>query len=144
MTAAAATHLVVRHASAGDTSAWHGDDRLRPLDERGCRQAVALAGVLASFRAARLVSSPYVRCTATLEPAAGRLGLPLEESELLAEGSTARDVLDVLARGDRIAVCSHGDVLEALLGRSGAKGSARLVRLVGGRLEELEYLPPGA
>ena len=38
--------LVVRHASAGDRSRWKGDDRLRPLDRRGRRQAEGLVTVL--------------------------------------------------------------------------------------------------
>jgi 8-oxo-(d)GTP phosphatase len=140
------THVVVRHASAGDRRAWHGDDRLRPLDDRGRRQAGALGDTLARLAVARLVSSPYARCTETLEPAAQRLAVDLEESELLAEGSSASDVIELLSErpGSTTAVCTHGDVLEALFGRSGAKGSARVVRLVDGRLVELEYLPPAA
>ena len=33
--------LLVRHARAGDRSEWEGDDRLRPLDKKGRRQAKA-------------------------------------------------------------------------------------------------------
>jgi 8-oxo-(d)GTP phosphatase len=31
--------VLVRHASAGDRPEWEGDDRLRPLDKRGRKQA---------------------------------------------------------------------------------------------------------
>src|SRR4051794_27845038 len=34
--------LLVRHAKAGERSAWHGDDRLRPLDPAGQEQTEEL------------------------------------------------------------------------------------------------------
>ena len=34
--------VVVRHGTAGDRANWDGEDRLRPLDARGERQAAAL------------------------------------------------------------------------------------------------------
>ena len=35
------TLLLIRHASAGDADQWQGDDRVRPLDSKGIRQAEA-------------------------------------------------------------------------------------------------------
>ena len=43
------TPLLVRHASAGDADDWRGDDRLRPLDAKGRRQAEALVLLLSEF-----------------------------------------------------------------------------------------------
>src|SRR5438067_11731702 len=88
--------LLVRHARAGDRETWVGDDALRPLDAKGRRQAKRLAKKLAGLGATRLVSSPYLRCVETFEPAAERLGVPLEERDELAEGSSLDKVLALL------------------------------------------------
>ena len=89
------TVLLLRHAVAG-----HGtdapDDHLRPLDERGRRQADRLPDALAGYDVQRVLTSPYVRCRQTVVPLAGSLGLPIEERPELAEGSTAEDVLDLV------------------------------------------------
>jgi phosphohistidine phosphatase SixA len=102
----------------------HGDDRLRPLDERGRRQAEALREVLLQRGVTRAVSSPYVRCVETVEP----LGLVVEHDERLAEGvelEQTLELLDELESGDGTAVaCTHGDVIENVLGRPLKKGAA--------------------
>jgi 8-oxo-dGTP diphosphatase len=138
--------LLVRHASAGDRRDWKGDDRLRPLDKKGRRQAKAIAKALAELGTERLLSSPYLRCTQTLEPAAEKLGLPIEERDELAEGSTRTDVLRLVeARSETTALCTHGDVLEALLpGRRCQKGSIWVVEVRDGELRPDRYLPPDA
>jgi len=123
--------LIVRHAHAGSRSAWSGDDRDRPLSEKGRAQAVALVGVLARFGTARLLSSPYVRCMETLGPAATALGLPVEPVGWLTEGAGPEAVGrladglpepdgrpgpgggadgDAEAIGETWALCTHGDV----------------------------------
>ena len=123
--------LIVRHAHAGSRSAWKGDDRERPLSEKGLAQAVALVGVLARFGTTRLLSSPYVRCVETLGPAGTALGLPVEAVDWLTEGAGPEAVArlgvgpertDGLSwaggGGDRgagagtgtLALCTHGDV----------------------------------
>jgi len=63
---------------------------------------------------ARLVSSPYLRCVQTLEPTAIGLALPIETTDLLAEGAGgdgAAELLLSLARSGSIAYCTHGDVV---------------------------------
>jgi 8-oxo-dGTP diphosphatase len=60
------------------------------------------------------VSSPFVRCLQTLEPLAVALELPIETTDLLAEGAdgeSAAELLLSLAGADPIAACTHGDVL---------------------------------
>ena len=132
--------LLVRHARAGERDEWDGDDRLRPLDERGLRQAAALASVLEKLGATRLVSSPYARCIETLEPAASRLGLRIEARVELAEGATPAEVRAVASPG--AALCTHGDVIDALLpGRRAKKGS---VWVLDDDLRPERYLPPPA
>ncbi len=68
------TVILLRHASAGDRTAWQGDDRLRPLDERGRKQALELVGRLRARGVERVVSSPYVRCTQTVAPLGLEIG----------------------------------------------------------------------
>jgi 8-oxo-dGTP diphosphatase len=140
--------VLVRHASAGERKEWTGDDRLRPLDERGRRQAAGLVAPLKALGVDRLVSSPYLRCLQTLEPAATAVGLDLEVREELAEGASAEDVLRLLAdlEGATPALCTHGDVVEALLGEGGGlkKGAARVLELVDGELRLGEEIPRAA
>lgn len=96
-----ATVLLVRHAWAGERGSVP-DDRSRPLDERGRRQAWALPGLLDTALAARgcprlldtaadgalvLLSSPFLRCIDTLQPLAARTGVAVATDERLAETS---------------------------------------------------------
>ena len=137
--------LVVRHALAGHQSEWEGDDRLRPLDERGRRQAAGLPGLLARFEIARIASGSYLRCTQTVEPLSEQRGLPIEERRELDEGAALGETLGLLRElgGDAV-LCTQGDVLENLFGESGEKGSTRIVELRDGEPAVLEYLPPPA
>jgi 8-oxo-(d)GTP phosphatase len=116
------TSILVRHASAGDRDDWEGDDRLRPLDERGRRQAAELADRLAGIEVRRIVSSPYARCVETVEPLAEALGLPVEPDERLAEGAGGAAYALVQEAG--IVCCTHGDVVHDLLGHGLKKGAA--------------------
>ena len=79
--------LLVRHAEAGDRHHWDGPDEQRPLSQEGRAQAEALPETLAEFGVARVLSSPYLRCTQTVEPLAAALRLPVEPSDDLAEGA---------------------------------------------------------
>ena len=112
--------VLLRHASAGDRSKWKGDDRVRPLDKRGREQAEAISHALLSLGVKRVVSSPYVRCVQTVEP----LGLDIELDERLAEGAARDETLALLAGLDNAVACTHGDVIENVIGRSIKKGAA--------------------
>jgi 8-oxo-dGTP diphosphatase len=77
--------ILVRHASAGHKADWPGDDDLRPLDPQGAAVAQALAGLLACFApAARVISSPALRCTETVRPFAAGFGGTVEAEARLA------------------------------------------------------------
>jgi 8-oxo-dGTP diphosphatase len=117
------TVVLLRHASAGNRKKWKGDDRLRPLDDRGWEQAHAAAAQLHMLGVRRAVSSPYVRCVQSLQP----LGLPIEEDARLAEGACRKDALELLESLDDAVACTHGDVVELLLGRPLKKGEFVLV-----------------
>jgi phosphohistidine phosphatase SixA len=140
------TILLVRHATAGKRKEWTGDDRLRPLDERGRRQAQGLVELLAPHHPSRVLSSASVRCRETVEPLSRSLGLPLEERTELAEGASADELRRLAAqlREDVAVLCTHGDVVEDVLGEESEKGSTWVVRLEGDALERVEYLPPPA
>jgi phosphohistidine phosphatase SixA len=139
--------LLVRHADAVDRGVWAGDDALRPLEDRGRRQARALVGQLDGREITRILSSPYLRCTQTVEPLALERRLPVEHRQELAEGAEREDALRLvgeLGRGDSAVFCTHGDVVELLLGRGSEKGSTWVLEVDGETLTPAEYLEPAA
>lgn len=76
----------------------------------------------------RLVSSPYLRCTQSLDPLASALGMRVERAKGLAEGGEAGPCLELLA-SPGVVVCTHGDIVEAVLADFGWRG----IPLEGGR-----------
>jgi 8-oxo-dGTP diphosphatase len=140
--------LLLRHASAGSRKRWKGDDRLRPLDRRGRRQAQALPGLLGAYAVTRVLSSPFERCVQTVQPLAAQLGLEIETRDELQEGAGSIDVHALLeALGDATAVvCSHGDVIFDLVGwdRKAKKASTWVLERDGDRFAPALYLPPPA
>ena len=136
---------LVRHARAGSREDWAGDDRLRPLDERGRRQAEALVDQLAGRDLGRILSSPYVRCVDSVVPLAGSRSLTVEADEALAEGAGADAALDLFhgTEGPLVA-CVHGDLAEELLGHNLKKGATAVLELSASRVEVRERLDPPA
>jgi phosphohistidine phosphatase SixA len=128
------TSVLLRHASAGHRLDWEHDDHLRPLDARGRRQSVDLVELLRPFGVRRVVSSPYARCVQTVEPLAAALGLQVEHDERLEEG--AGGAAAALLSENGVVCCTHGDIVEALVGRSLRKGAAVVLR-DGGVVREL-------
>ncbi len=121
---------IVRHAQAGKKSQWKGDDDERPLSPLGFAQARALGEILPKVR--RVIVSPTVRCRQTMEPLAERLGVTIEQDRALGKTTSLNKTLalldDLIAEGDNVAVCSHGEVLGPLMKELEATG----VKLVGG------------
>lgn len=153
------TVYLLRHARAGRRSAWKGRDDMRPLTKVGRRQADAVADRLADEGIARIVSSPFVRCRQTVEPLAGRLHLPVDLADGLAEGARLDEVLRVLEKvvDERTVLCTHGDVVALLLqhcrehgvdaGPRGsdppmAKGSIWELGTKRGLVTKATYIPP--
>lgn len=142
--------LLVRHGHAGDRDRWTGPDRLRPLSKKGIRQAEALVPTLAGFPVARVLSSPYLRCTQTVEPLARARNKPVEDCGALAEGnaSAAVELVHSLA-GGAVVLCTHGDVVDAVLAagptpadRRMKKASVWVLEAEDGRYVAARYLPP--
>lgn len=148
----------MRHTHAGSRSSWDGPDAHRPLTKRGRRQAEAIAAGMEAAGPSRLVSSPYRRCTQTLDPLAAHLGLTVESDERLAEGAggaAALTLADELSKEPEAAVaCSHGDVIPELLRILKAnatrirdpliwpKGSTWVITWDGSRWAEAAYVAP--
>ena len=119
------TSVLLRHASAGHRLDWEHDDHLRPLDARGRRQSADLAALLRPLGLRRILSSPYVRCVQTVEPLAAALGLEVELDGRLKEGKG--DAAAELLREDGVVCCTHGDIVEALVGRGLKKAAAAVL-----------------
>jgi broad specificity phosphatase PhoE len=130
--------LLLRHAWAGERGDVASDDRRRPLDARGRAQAARLPEQFRDLLGdqlptARLLSSPLSRCVQTLEPLAATLGAAIDLDERLAEvrvplhshdgwpdaawygGRALAAVTDAGGSGTLLIVCSHGEILPALL-----------------------------
>ena len=132
--------VLLRHAWAGEKGDWNGDDALRPLDERGRRQALLLRD-LSRRGIRRIVSSPYVRCVETVEPLAEALQLPIELDDRLSEGTPLGPALELLSELDGGVACTHGDIVDEVLGRSLEKGAAAVIDPGADGAALLELLP---
>lgn len=104
--------FLVRHAHAGDREAWKGEDRLRPLSEKGKAQALGLVRLLTGETVGRVLSSPFLRCVQTVQPLAATANLSVEPELTLAEGSDWHDTLRLaLDAVVPTVMCSQGDVI---------------------------------
>jgi len=119
---------LVRHAKAGSRSDFDGNDIDRPLTNAGRKQAEVLAKRLAAISPTLVVSSPYQRCVETVEPLAIATDTQVVLDERLAEfGSDLvqpdASLFDLLhSVPDRAVLCSHGDVIPALVQSLSATG----------------------
>ncbi len=128
---------LVRHAVAEERGEWSGPELRRPLNQAGWRQALSLVELLAEAGIEAHYSSPAVRCRDTLLPLAHAHGLPVQDDSRLLEGGPPLDPEDArreLARllavyfadgAQRVAACSHGDILPPLLQAGGAGAGSR-------------------
>jgi 8-oxo-dGTP diphosphatase len=114
--------LLVRHAKAGDKKSWPGDDRLRPLDREGRRQAVRLTEVLPLWDPIRVSSADRLRCTQTVDALAAGLGAQVAIEETLSEEAFWADpsaaverIRDIAALGGASAVCSQGGAIPSIV-----------------------------
>lgn len=150
------TLFMLRHAAAGDRTKWDGIDAVRPITKKGRRQSAALAKNLKDRGIEKIYTSPYTRCVQTVEPLAEAIGAKVIEHDSLAEGPDidgAYGLCDELV-GYNAVLCSHGDVIPAVINRmmwAGltldsrfycSKGSIWEVNLDGGRFANATYIPP--
>jgi len=149
--------ILVRHGHAESKARWNREESQRPLSARGEMQARALVLTLAGDDLSELWSSPTTRCRQTLAPLAADRGLVVHDHPLLAKDAQATRLLPwVLAHaGEPWAICTHGEVFEALfrVGREAGLVTARPMltekgsawRVIGRQdgSTEMEYVPPG-
>jgi 8-oxo-dGTP diphosphatase len=119
------TLLLVRHGHAGSRSEFEGPDDLRPLDDRGRREAAQLAWVLPVFGPTSVHSATRTRCTQTVEPLAEAIGVDVMPMPELGEEEFADDPQAGLAVIDRLlaprdepgvaVVCSQGGAIPSVL-----------------------------
>ena len=116
--------ILVRHASAGNKSAWAGSDTSRPLDSRGTKDASMLASLLRCFGVCRVISAPAERCVATVRPYSAATGgvIEIESAFDIVKGAgsgadeSAVTVMARLAADSRpVIVCAHRENLPVLL-----------------------------
>jgi phosphohistidine phosphatase SixA len=90
---------LLRHAHAGDSLAWEGDDELRPLTDKGRRQAERVGRLLATAGVApdAVLTSPLVRARETAEIVADILGVPVRLEPRLGEPLDLATVDRILA-----------------------------------------------
>ena len=152
--------VLVRHGHAGTKEGWPDDDRLRPLDARGRRQAEHLAQVIVPLGPVTLVSSPYLRCLQTLAPMAARTHLTVEENDALVPDGAAKALpaLRLYAHEhgvQPVVLCTHGEVMGEVLqalaredglkvGRRtpGPKGCAWVLDFKADRADVARYIAP--
>lgn len=121
--------ILLRHASAGHKSAWHGDDLLRPLDAQGVAEAQTLASLLACYGPARVISSPAERCQGTVRPYAGRIGVAIETEPVFTvqpgdgedlRAAAQRRTTELLAHPSPMVICAHRENISVLLSQARA------------------------
>jgi 8-oxo-dGTP diphosphatase len=152
------TVALVRHGSAHNKRRWSGQDDFRPLDARGRTEAQRVADVLPAFGPRRVLSALPSRCTATVQPLADRLGVPVELASAFGEDDNSQNVdaalaalNDVVATKQSAVICSQGGVIPQLLAttaeRDGLsiaetpsrKGSVWILSYADGRLVAADY-----
>jgi 8-oxo-dGTP diphosphatase len=150
------TLRLLRHAAAGDRSKWDGDDVKRPLTKKGNRQADQIALALADADIDRIVTSPYKRCVQTVEPIAKITGASIETSSALSEEADIDEAYQLVDScvGYNAVICSHGDVIPAVINRmmwAGldlesrfycSKGSIWEIDVEHGQFSVGRYVPP--
>lgn len=124
------TLLLLRHARAGKRSGFSGDDRLRPLDKAGRRQAREAVPVLAAFHPRQLLAADRVRCEQSVQPLAERLGLPVLSAPTLSDEAYDKEpdaglttVREALEQPGTTVICSQGETIPALLKQLDAPGA---------------------
>ncbi|MCP3424755.1 NUDIX hydrolase [Rothia sp. AR01] len=114
--------IVVRHAKAKPRSSWSRAEGERPLAATGKRQAVAVGRLLACWRPARVISSPWIRCMQTVAGYAQKYSVPVKEKNRLTEAAhgrkpekVARLVHSLFDSSHSVVLCTHRPVLPTVL-----------------------------
>ncbi|WP_250506608.1 NUDIX hydrolase [Bowdeniella massiliensis] len=118
------TVLIVRHARAKKREAFDGPEERRPLTEKqGRDQAKRLMPLLSAYGVARVITSPWERCAATVEPYANVIGAELETASELTEAAHEKKPKKVtrlireemFTPGEAVALCTHRPVMPTII-----------------------------
>jgi 8-oxo-dGTP diphosphatase len=114
--------IALRHGKATAPTSWSGPDAARPLTERGVQQSATNVVTIEAWRPRKIITSPAVRCVATVAPLAAATGIkPKQEPNLSQDAwedgsANVREVVGKRVRKRASAVlCSHGPVLPEIL-----------------------------
>jgi 8-oxo-dGTP diphosphatase len=114
--------IVLRHAKALPRAEWAGSDEKRPLASRGVLQAQHIVPTVRAWQPRRIITSPAVRCAATVAPLARALDRkPRHEPGISQDAwdDGAAQVPEVVAKrlvaGKTAVLCSHRPVLPDIL-----------------------------
>lgn len=139
--------IIVRHAKAKPRSAWSRAEGDRPLAATGRRQALAVQRLLMAWQPSRIVSSPWLRCVATVSPYVKATGTKLKLDDALTEAKhqrhprkTAASVEGLFDKHRPVAVCTHRPALPTVLAQLAGHMPGRLRALLP---ETDPYLTPG-
>ncbi len=137
------TLYLLRHAHAGSPQRWTGEDAVRPLSEKGRRQADSLGRLLAGSDDAPdlFITSPRLRAEETARIVGQAIGAPIVVDERVAGPLDAGVVEAILAdtgQAERPCLVGHdpdfSDLLGELIGLSSVpmrKGAFARVDLPG-------------
>ncbi|MFH1474328.1 MAG: histidine phosphatase family protein [Chloroflexota bacterium] len=146
----------LRHAQAADRDTWDEPDELRPLTEKGRRQAERIGRTLAAagFAPDAVITSPLVRARETAEIVAAHVGVTALIEPRLGEPldlATVEAILDDAGRPRRPIVVGHdpdfSELVSALVGapvpmRKGALARIDVERPLAYGQGELRWLLP--
>lgn len=152
--------LLIRHAKAGNRESWTGEDRLRPIDRAGAKQARRIAEIVPCWHPDRIGSADLLRCTQTVVPLAETLALPVETEPTMSEEAYAADPVAAVARvrelaavGGTSAISSQGGAIPGIIADladadgldlpevPAKKGSMWALYFSGARLIAADYYP---
>jgi 8-oxo-dGTP diphosphatase len=148
--------LLIRNAHARSRHDPRDPEKARHLSGRGFKQAHGLVETLEGYSPQRILTSSAVRCVETVTPLAVAFDLQVEEEEELAEGAgLAALALVRRVAHEKIALCTHGDVIPEILVPLAdedhldlgprprqAKASVWVLEAEGRRFVKAVYLPP--
>jgi 8-oxo-dGTP diphosphatase len=149
---------LIRNAHTRSKHEARTPEQARHLSARGLKQAQRLAETLEVYSPQRILSSSALKCVETVTPLAAAFDLQVEVEEGLAEGAglAALELVRQVAH-EKIALCTHGDVIPEILVTLAdedhldlgtrprqAKASAWVLEAEGVRFVRAVYLsPPG-
>lgn len=131
-----ATVAILRHGEAVPRSEWKRSEANRPLGRHGGLQSLDLVSMLSALGITRLLSSPWLRCTATLGPYAAVAGLNTITADELTETNAAnapkaasRVIKRLIKRPDGpVVICSHRPVLPLMIKALKKYSSSQIMR----------------